>query len=70
MPYRWPAHTVVETPEFLIAAKAAGVTDAEREDAIEQLARHPYAGAVIPARAGRARFGLPERAAASPAVIV
>jgi len=45
-------HTVVETPEFLRAAKKAGMTEAEREVAILFLAEHPEAGEVIEGSGG------------------
>jgi hypothetical protein len=47
-------HTVVETPEFLRAAKRAGMTDVEREAALLFLSEHPQAGEVIEG-SGRAR---------------
>jgi hypothetical protein len=37
-------HTVVETPSYLADAKAAGLTEAEREAVVEMLANHPEAG--------------------------
>jgi mRNA-degrading endonuclease RelE of RelBE toxin-antitoxin system len=45
-------HTVVETPEFLRAAKRAGMTDVEREAAVLFLAEHPRAGEVIEGSGG------------------
>src|SRR3954452_15223827 len=45
-------HTVVETPEFLRAAKRAGMTDSERETAVLFLAEHPQAGEVIEGSGG------------------
>ena len=37
-------HTVVETPSYLADAKAAGLTEGEREAVVEMLADHPEAG--------------------------
>ncbi len=37
-------HTVVETPSYVADAKAAGLTEAEREAVVEMLANHPEAG--------------------------
>ena len=45
-------HTVVETPEYLAAARKAGMTDAERESAVNLLAATPGAGDIIPGTGG------------------
>lgn len=45
-------HTVVETPEYLSAARKAGMTDAERESAVSFLASKPDAGDIIPGTGG------------------
>lgn len=37
-------HTVVETPSYLADAKAAGLTEAEREAVVEMIADRPEAG--------------------------
>ena len=37
-------HTVVETPSYRADAKAAGLTEGEREAVVEMLADHPEAG--------------------------
>ncbi len=37
-------HTIIELPEFLRAAKAAGMTSAEKEQLVDQLARDPLTG--------------------------
>jgi len=37
-------HTVVETPSYLADAKAAGLTEAEREAVVEMIAYQPEAG--------------------------
>lgn len=44
--------TVVETPEYLSAAKKAGMTDIEREYAVTFLASNPDAGDVMPGTGG------------------
>jgi hypothetical protein len=45
-------HTVVETPEYLTAAKKAGMTEAERNAAVEFIACNPMAGDVIEGTGG------------------
>jgi hypothetical protein len=45
-------HTVVETPEFLSAARNAGMTDAERQSAVDLIAANPDAGQIIPGTGG------------------
>ena len=58
MPYieRYPAavriHSVIETPDYLSDAKAAGLTDAERERVVTTLANNPKAGDEIPGTGG------------------
>ncbi len=37
-------HTLVETPAYLADAKAAGMTEAERDAVVEMLANRPQAG--------------------------
>lgn len=44
--------TVVETPEFLTAAKKAGMTEAERAAAVDIIAANPEAGDIIPGTGG------------------
>ncbi len=44
--------TVVETPEYLRAAKKAGMTDAEREAAVSVVAANPRAGDLIEGSSG------------------
>jgi hypothetical protein len=53
-------HTVVETPEYLSAAKAAGMTENEREAAVERIARNPDAGAIIPGSGGARKVRVPK----------
>lgn len=45
-------HTVVETPEYLAAAKKAGMTETERQAAVDFLAANPDAGDIIPGTGG------------------
>ena len=45
-------HTVVETPEYLRAAKKAGMTEAEREAAVLFLSENPEAGDLIEGTGG------------------
>lgn len=45
-------HTVVETPEFLSAARNAGMTDTERQSAVDLIAANPDAGQIIPGTGG------------------
>jgi hypothetical protein len=44
--------TVVETPEFLSAAKKAGMTEEERDATIAFIAAHPDAGEIMPGTGG------------------
>ena len=41
-------HSVIETPDFLADAKAAGLTEAERMKIVTKLASEPMAGDEIP----------------------
>ena len=52
MPYMRLMQTVVETPEYLNAAKKAKMTDEERAHAVDFLAERPDAGDVIPGTGG------------------
>jgi hypothetical protein len=61
MPYIAPMHTVVETPEFLAAAKAAGMTAEERDDTIDYIARNPQAGDLIPGSGGARKVRIAKR---------
>ena len=45
-------HTVVETPEYLAAAKKAGMSDAERLATVDAIAANPTAGDVIEGSGG------------------
>ncbi len=52
-------HTVVETPEYLAAAKQAGMTEAEREAALLLLAADPGRGDVIEGSGGARKVRVP-----------
>ncbi|MFT4027449.1 MAG: type II toxin-antitoxin system RelE/ParE family toxin [Novosphingobium sp.] len=52
MPYDILVQTVVETPEYLAAAKKAGMTDDERVTVVDFLAGTPDAGEIIPGTGG------------------
>jgi hypothetical protein len=54
-------HTVVETPEYLSAAKAAGMSEEERVAAVDYLARNPDAGALIPGSGGARKVRIAKR---------
>jgi hypothetical protein len=45
-------HAVVETPEYLRAAKKAGMTEAEREAVVNVIAQNPEAGDLIEGSGG------------------
>jgi hypothetical protein len=45
-------HAVIETPAYLRAADDAGMTDEERADAVDTVARNPLAGDLIPGAGG------------------
>lgn len=40
--------TVIETPAYLASARDVGLTDAERDEIVDYLARHSDAGELIP----------------------
>ena len=44
--------TVVETPEFIIAAKKARMSDDERENVVSFIAANPDVGDIIPGTGG------------------
>lgn len=62
--------TVVETPEYLSAAKKAKMTDEERADTVEFSPSVQMLGMSFPGRVGAAKFELPVRAEESQAGIV
>jgi len=45
-------HAVIETPEYLADARAAGLTEAERDAIVAYLSEHSTAGVVIPGTGG------------------
>jgi hypothetical protein len=45
-------HTIVETPSYLSDAKAAGLTEGEREAGVEMIANHPEVGDEISGTGG------------------
>lgn len=45
-------HTVVETPAYLQAADAAGMTESERTAVVDMIAANPEAGAIMPGCGG------------------
>lgn len=49
-------HSVVETPAYLAAAKAAGISDAERAAIVDLLAGDPQAGDVMEGTGGCRKF--------------
>jgi len=53
-------HTVVETPEYLTAAKRAGMTDDERYSAITIISQRPQAGDVIQGSGGARKVRIPK----------
>lgn len=61
MPYIQIMQTVVETPEYLAKAKAAGVSDEERAAIVDTLANRPDAGDLIVGTGGarKVRFRRP-----------
>lgn len=51
--------TVVETPEYLTAAKRAKMTDEEREWVVTHVAENPRAGVVIEGSGGARKLRVP-----------
>jgi hypothetical protein len=54
-------HTVVETPEYLAAAKKAGMTEAERETAVLMLAANPGQGDMVEGSGGARKIRVPRQ---------
>jgi hypothetical protein len=54
-------HVVVESPDFAADAKAAGLTEDELHRVIDQLARHPDAGDLIPGTGGARKIRMAGR---------
>jgi len=52
-------HCIIETPDFLADAKAAGIGEAERTAIVSHLAENPAAGVMIKGTGGarKVRFG-------------
>lgn len=44
--------TVVETPEYLVAARKAGMTEEERRRAVDFIAANPSVGTIMPGTGG------------------
>ena len=59
MTYLAPLHTVVETPEYLAAADRAGMTEEERDAALDILQRNPGAGDIVPDTGGCRKVRVP-----------
>ena len=58
-------HVIVESPEFLADAKAAGLSEQDGvAGIIDRLAKRPDSGDLIPARVARARSASPDGAKA------
>lgn len=53
-------HTVVETPEYLTAARRVGMTDDERFRAITIISENPQAGDVIKGSGGARKVRIPK----------
>src|SRR5689334_15412150 len=54
-------HTAVETRAYLSAAKMTGMTDVEREEAVNVLANNPQAGDVMQGTGGCRKFRISGR---------
>ena len=52
-------HTVVETPAYLASAKQAGMTETERDVAINLIAGNPEAGDLISGSGGARKVRVP-----------
>lgn len=50
--YAKQVHAVIETPSYLADAKAAGVSDDERDAIVNVIASNPLAGVIIPGSGG------------------
>lgn len=53
-------HTVVETPEYLTAAKQAKMTADERDWVVRYIAANPDAGAIMPETGGARKVRVPK----------
>ncbi len=54
-------HTVVESPSFLVTARKAGMSDAEREAAVMLVAANPEAGDVVVGGGGLCKIRVPRQ---------
>jgi hypothetical protein len=54
-------HTVVETPSYLADARAAGLTEGERDAVVEMIANHPEAGDEIGGTGGARKVRVASR---------
>jgi mRNA-degrading endonuclease RelE of RelBE toxin-antitoxin system len=53
-------HTVVETPEYLAAAKRAKMTDDERDWVVRYVSENPDAGAIVEGTGGARKVRVPK----------
>jgi hypothetical protein len=53
-------HTVVETPEYVAAARRAGMTEGERFNAVTLISLNPEAGAMIQGSGGARKVRIPK----------
>jgi len=56
--------SVIETPDYLADAKRAGLSQDEREEIVEYIARNPEAGDLIQGSGGARKVRFPSRAKA------
>ena len=59
MTYLAPTHAVVETPEYLAAADRAGMTEEDRDAALDILQKDPSAGDIMPDTGGCRKVRVP-----------
>jgi hypothetical protein len=57
--YPATTHTVVETPEYLVAADRVGMTEEDRDAALDILQRNPKAGDIMPDTGGCRKVRVP-----------
>jgi hypothetical protein len=67
MTYLAPIHAVVETPEYLAAADRAGMTEEDRDAALDILQKDPSAGDIMPDTGGCRKVRVPRAEAAKAA---
>ena len=56
-----PLHAVIETPEFIRSAKAAGMTDSERLAAVNAIAADPSKGDLVQGSGGIRKVRIAKR---------